>query len=165
MGTSKVLPSADWFRCRCQYDPESGAIRSNHGDIGRIRLRRDGYLDCHVKFKGKWTRMLAHRIAWLIVIGFWPSSVMDHKNGIRNDNRWSNFRLASQLDNAHNKKMHRNNRCGYKGVRCRNGKISARITINGKRISLGVFKTAGDAARAYENTAQRHFGEFATCRS
>lgn len=45
----------------------------------------------------------AHRLAWLYMTGSWPLGEIDHKNRIRNDNRWDNLREASRLTNEHNK--------------------------------------------------------------
>src|SRR5689334_17340092 len=35
-------------------------------------------------------RLYAHRVAWVIVKGRWPTQQVDHKNLRRSDNRWRN---------------------------------------------------------------------------
>lgn len=43
-----------------------------------------------------------------------------------------------------------------------NGKnFTARIVINGKRRSVGIFQTVREAALAYNQAARMHYGEFA----
>lgn len=47
-------------------------------------------------------RVMAHRIAWRIHYGEWPSAAVDHRDGNRSNNRISNLRLASSCENAAN---------------------------------------------------------------
>lgn len=51
----------------------------------------------------------------------------------------------------------------YKGVTfiARNNKYRARIVANDKRVHLGVFDSAKDAAMAYDTAARQHHGEYA----
>jgi hypothetical protein len=47
---------------------------------------------------------------------------------------------------------------GFKGV-CKGSKYSATITQNGKKIWLGIYPTAIEAARAYDAAAKKHYGK------
>ena len=49
----------------------------------------------------------AHRLAWLYVYGEWPKHFIDHKNGIRNDNRIKNLRDVSAKENSLNNNSRR----------------------------------------------------------
>lgn len=92
----------------------------------------------------------AGRIAWLYVTGAWPKQYIDHKNGIRDDNRWKNLRDVSHMVNQQNQRQpQRGNTSGFLGVHFHAGKYCANIRVNGKRISLGRFETAKDAAKRY----------------
>lgn len=57
----------------------------------------------------------------------------------------------------------KNNQTGVKGVSFHEklGRYQARIRVNGKRMSLGYFKTAEEAGIAYATAARNYFGEFA----
>lgn len=92
----------------------------------------------------------------------------DHKNGNGLDNRRCNLRPANKFQQAWNKGIHHHKKSkGCKGVsivKDRNGIPAywiARITVNKKRIYLGVFKNHIAASRAYIKAAKKYHGEFA----
>lgn len=88
---------------------------------------------------------------------------VDHINGITFDNRKSNLRLATNSQNSQNKGMRKDNTTGYKGV-CFDKeakKYQASIRYNGKKIYLGKYDNPVDAALAYNEAAEKYFGEFA----
>lgn len=91
---------------------------------------------------------------------------VDHINGNKLDNRKSNLRIASVQKNSFNRKKPQI-KCTsqYKGVlkRKNSTKWEARIKINNKAIYLGKYVHEIDAARAYNEAAQKYFGEFARC--
>lgn len=89
---------------------------------------------------------------------------VDHINGNRSDNRKCNLRIVSRKQNSLNVPARSSNSCfGYKGVSFdkRNSKYSARIVMDGKKIWLGYFESANDAARMYNFWAKDIFGEYA----
>lgn len=78
------------------------------------------------------------------------------------DNRHSNLRLCTTIQNSGNRRPNANGTSRYKGVvSTPGGKWSARIRINGKKTYLGTFTDELAAARAYDDAALEHFGEFA----
>ena len=92
-----------------------------------------------------------------------PHLWSDHINGNRLDNRRSNLRLVTPLQNGRNKVVARSNRMAsrFKGVAKRHNKWTAAIYPHGKRIHLGYFFTEEDAAHAYDRAARQYFGEYA----
>ena len=103
----------------------------------------------------------AHRLAFLLMQGEWPTNHVDHKVGIRHDNRWEQIRPATRLQNCVNARIAKSNTSGVKGVHWHVHKWQARITINGKRVSLGHFASKEEAAAAYQKAAKIYYGDFA----
>ena len=108
---------------------------------------------------------LAHRLAWLYMTGEWPKHLIDHKDGDKKNNRWENLREATPRQNGQNRGAQKNSKSGVKGVSWSllHGKWTARIKAGGVYRNLGYFSTIDAAADAYNEAAQRHFGEFAKC--
>lgn len=103
----------------------------------------------------------AHILAWFYVTGVWPTSKIDHRNGIKTDNWFDNLRLASSEQNAQNCQPHLDSLSGFKGVRPYRKRFAARIRVNGVSSHIGTFDTPEQAAAAYDSAAITHFGQFA----
>lgn len=107
---------------------------------------------------------LAHRLLWIVANGDIPDGFeVDHidMNGLNNS--ISNLRLASRKQNSSNKKAHRDNSSGFKGVSYfkQTGRWRARLRYEGKDINIGYFETAEMAALAYEEKQRELCKEFA----
>jgi hypothetical protein len=86
----------------------------------------------------------AHRLAWHHVTGEWPTSLLDHKNEQKADNKWDNLRLADKsLNSLNRRKPPANNTSGYKGVtfHAASGLWKASLVVQGKTHSLRYHKT------------------------
>lgn len=94
-----------------------------------------------------------------------PYDKVDHIDGNPLNNRKSNLRACNDAQNAQNSRRRINNKSGFKGVRYLKSKghiyITAKICVNYRHIHLGCFKTLEEAARAYNEAAKKHHGEFA----
>ncbi len=106
---------------------------------------------------------LAHRLAWFLVHGEWPSLPLDHINGVRDDNRLQNLRMADHSINMQNKRaaMSNNKSCGLLGVTWnkQHGRWQSKIMVRGVRHHVGLFDSAEDAHRAYlKKKRQLHEG-------
>lgn len=88
--------------------------------------------------------------------------IVDHLNGNPLDNRVANLRIVSKAENNRNRRSQHNATYRLKGVHLhRPGVWRAVIDADGKRHSLGVFKTPEEAAAAYDEAARRLHGEHA----
>jgi hypothetical protein len=88
---------------------------------------------------------------------------IDHRDRNGLDCRRKNLRAAGQAQNGANRGLQRNNRTGFKGVYWfrRDHCWTAQVQTRGRRRHLGYFSTPEEAARAYDDAAREHFGEFA----
>lgn len=88
---------------------------------------------------------------------------IDHKNHDTLDNRRCNLRFATGQQNLLNRRAHKDNRSGFKGVcwSSEKGKWKAEIQSQKVRKHIGYFETPEDAARAYDRHATVLHGEFA----
>ena len=148
----------EYLKSKVEYDPVNGyfsSVRTGHVYLAKCP---QGYI--LVKIDRKTYK--AHRIAFLYMTGKIPDEI-DHKNNIRDDNRWKNLREATRQQNVFNSPMHKDNAVGYKGVSYRKsrGHYKAIMKLNGKELYLGSFDNPEDAAKAYQEAALRYHGEFA----
>ncbi len=88
---------------------------------------------------------------------------VDHIRGLTLDNRRSELRICTHAQNQRNMRLPRSNKSGYKGVHFSKAaqKWQAGLRVDGKTLYLGVFADIIDAARAYNDAATKHYGEFA----
>jgi hypothetical protein len=88
---------------------------------------------------------------------------VDHVNGNKVDNRRANLRLATRSQNNRNKPLQGNNTSGFRGVAYHkpSGFWVARVFVNKRQTSLGCYRTAEEAAHAYDAAAREHYGTFA----
>lgn len=150
------------------YDRETGHLinrvdrgtRAYEGDRAGS-VRKDGYRVVGLKLSGKNKLFLEHRLIWLMETGEWPVGV-DHINGKQADNRWCNLREANQQENGGNRRISKNNKCGYKGVMQQKGsnKFKAQITFGGKVQYLGYYYSPEEAHEMYCRVAKVLFGDF-----
>lgn len=154
----------EYLKSVVSYDPETGIFTrlvatSSATKVGAIlgTQKSDGYLIGYVN--SKLYRM--HRLAWYYMTGYWPMVLIDHINGVKNDNRWCNLREATKIQNAYNLKMHKSNTTGFKGVVMIHAtKWKAQIREAGTVNHIGYFDSAIEAAKAYQKEAERLHGDF-----
>lgn len=135
------------------YNPETGWLtwRKFKGMLV-MPGQRAGSVDAHgyrvvnPKFEGKVTCNKEHRVIWLWMTGEWPKGQIDHINGVRDDNRWANLRVVTNLQNAQNRTKVVT-KTGLIGVSLRKstGRYEAHIKVDGKKMHLGYFDTPEQA--------------------
>jgi len=140
------------------YDSKTGIFtwrvrrggKARAGDVAGS-VRSDGYRAVKINSRN----YQEHRLAWLYIHGTFPSNQIDHINRIRVDNRISNLRLATNMENSWNTSA-----AGV-GFHKITGKYQAYIYVRGKHIHLGLFDTVEEAATIRRGAEQKYFGEFA----
>lgn len=145
------------FRWLVKRNSFSGGV--NPGDVAGTM--KDGYVQI-IANQRIWR---AHRLAWAIMTGELPAKGLeiDHINGVRNDNSWTNLRLVTRRQNNQNMGLSRRNVSGVKGVswNSRAGKWLANIKTKDRRVHLGYYSTVEEAAAARKAGEQAYHGEYA----
>lgn len=137
--------TADRARELFNYDPETGLFAWK--DTGRPAFTSrtaKGYPVGNADGK----KYYAHRMAWLITTGEWPTGQIDHINGVNDDNRLINLRDIPRAENQRNMKISTRNVSGIMGVYYieRLKKWGAYIRADGKSKYCGLYATKEEAA-------------------
>lgn len=151
-----ILP-VEKLRQLVHYCPDTGVFtrlvttspNAKKGDRCGNEPIQNGY--CLIRIAG--TQYKAHRVAWAYMTGEWPSGVIDHINGIKHDNRFTNLRDTSKSINRQNQRTVRSDNLssGVTGVSwCRHhNKWKAYIRVDGKLRHLKYCDSVDDAERVY----------------
>ena len=156
--------TVDQLRELLCFDPETGVFGWAKNWGGKRKGDPAGCLHPHgyvvIQVLGR--QHPAHRLAWIHVYGAWPSSELDHINGIRDDNRIANLRAASGTENNGNRRLTEKNKSGFKGVRKKSGRgWEAAIGFKREYFYIGTFRSPEEAGAARAEEARRLFGPFA----
>lgn len=151
------------LRDRLRYDSVTGALTWAH-DKGRAKAGQraeyavtHGYLGVAVTHEGKRYRFLAHRVAWLLATGDWPSGVIDHRDRNKANNSLDNLRDCTQSQNLARKLTpDRNLPRGvtFAGHTNKTNPYMAQLRSR----CLGYFATPELASDAYEKAFESEFG-------
>lgn len=131
------------------YDPKTGVFtwKVNTGPVkvGTIAgCFDDGYIRIRINKKMYYAQLLAY----LYMKGYFPEYLVDHKDGIGSNNKWSNLRHVTTSCNMQNTKIYNTNTSGFPGV-CKDGnKWKSSIKIKPKIINLGSYYNPLEAALA-----------------
>ncbi len=126
------------------YWATKGIIKAGN-NIGKAYTNHSGKSYMRVTIKQK--PYFVHRLIWLYMHGHFPTKGMDHINGNGIDNRLSNLREATCLENARNLRKYITNTSGSTGIKWieRLKKWKSVIFVNRKSIYIGIFKHKNDA--------------------
>lgn len=132
-------------------------------DVNKISDR--SWSQCERGYLHGWSKDL-HRCVYLhkYILDVVDSDIyVDHKDRNVLNNCKSNLRVCTAKENGRNRGVRRDNTSGFPGVRKekRTGRWTARITCDGKEISLGTYETFREAVFARCEGEKQYFGEFA----
>lgn len=129
----------------------SGPGLYEHGGTSLYAMRR-------ASVDGVMRTIKMHRLLFNASAG----AQVDHINGNGLDNRKANLRFVTHAQNMQNRKMHRNNSTGYKGVYWDENRLMFQsiICANGHKAHLGWFYCPEQAHAAYAEASKRLHGEY-----
>ncbi len=161
----RKLPSQETLREYFSYDPGTGLLTRN--ELPRSRFKSDLTYALHLKrdagkvvgsknargylfAKAGGTTYPVQRIVWALFAGPIPDGYyVDHINGVRDDNRFTNLRLVTWEGSQHNAKTRKDNSLGQKHIRqIRSGRYWVRLKHEGKQKSIGTYDTIEQAIAA-----------------
>lgn len=146
-----------------RYNPETGVFtwnsRCGQGKavIGAPAgwIARKGYR--RIEIDG--IAYMAHRLAFLYVLGKWPDNQVDHLDGNTDNNSWNNLADVDCATNMKRRKINKRNTSGCPGVAYnpKSGRWIVTIQSRGERHYLGTFTTK-EAAMARRLEAEQVLG-------
>ena len=145
------------------YDPDSGLfyrIRSRRTDcVGKVIGTKDSH--GYIQFGACGKKVLAHRVAFFLMTGAWPVAQVDHINGNKSDNRWSNLRSADMSGNCSYRESQKTSL--PRGVVKSGSKYMALIKnrLTGRKTTyLGTYDNIVSAISAFQCVSRIHYGSF-----
>lgn len=171
MTKAKALPPLELLDKLFDYQPELGIITYKVSVGKKIKagqkagtVTSNGYVAIAITINEKFYVFKAHRLIWYIMTRKDPCHLqIDHIDGNRLNNKFSNLRLATQTQNARNRGPNKKSKSGLKGAYWSKSQQTwtSQITINNKSIHLGYFLTPELAHMAYCKAAAELHGDFA----
>jgi len=148
---TKALPPIEVLRGLFCYEPETGRLLRGGREAGYIDNL--GYRRVSIGGKG----YQAARVVWALVTGHPPADEIDHIDGDRSNNRWSNLREATRSQQMWNTRILRSNTSGYRGVSFirAHKQWRAAISVNGKKVHLGYYQSPETAHEAFQAAAHK----------
>ena len=171
---SRPLPPVEYLHECFRYSPETGVLtwkerpREHFASVRGYRIfttqcagrpagskAKIGYLAIGLDY----TLYYVHRIAWVLHHGAEPVNLIDHVNGIKDDNRIINLRDVTRSGNARNAAKCQRNTSGHNGIYwdASERKWAAQIGVNKKKHYLGRYADIADAIAARQR-ANEQFG-------
>lgn len=176
----RSMPSQDIVRLYLDYNPKTGVVTKNK--LPRSAFKTDRAYNIHlsrdagkaVGSKSNNGYLFAmidgvtyplHRLIWVWMNGEIADDLyVDHRNGVRDDNRWDNIKeLVTMGQNKRNAAIRKDSMSGYKGVRLLpSGRFWARVTGPDQvQRSIGTYDTAEEAYQAVMKYNVETFGKYA----
>lgn len=160
--------TAERLREVIEYDPDTGIFTwrvSRPGCVaGRLAgtIKPEGYRQ--IEIDGRLYR--GARLAVLFMTGQWPPAgrLVDHKDGVRDNDRWENLRVVTPAQNAMNRRA--TTASGRVGVYpVKGGRWAATIWLDGRNRNLGTHESMKAASAVREAAERRYFGDYSRAAS
>lgn len=147
------LPTIDRLNELFSYCPDTGTLTrkittSPKTLAGTVAgYLNDGYINVVVDQR----TMRAHRVVWALYYGRYPENTIDHRDGVRSNNKIKNLRDITKAANCQNQRAAQaGNPTGLLGVHPRpSSRFQAVISVDGKNRYLGTYPTPEAAHEAY----------------
>ncbi len=155
-----IYVDADFVRHLLHYDPLTGVwtwmnplprSKMKRGDIAG-RLTNQGRRQIRISSGFYYSS----RLAWLYMTGKWPEDQIDHKNRIKDDDRWDNLREATQSQNSFNRSW-----CEVNGDLRGIAECGHQFSVNIGGKYLGLYPSLGEAKVARDEALRTMAGPFA----
>ena len=160
-----------------RYEPDTGLIywkKPTYKTGPKRKLDKpvgcyssNGYLKIPMNFNKHEWRIRAHRVAWYLYYGKVPSSILDHIDHNKTNNRIDNLRETNSSKNVRHSSIQKAKLKKYSeghciGVHKRRDNLKkpyrATYGINNKKMCLGYYTTMVEAAKARDMYAIEKFG-------
>ncbi len=140
--------------------PFRNGVTNIYEKIMRPSLSASGYLVTLFSKGGRNALAFNQSVHRLVAVAFIPNpnrySDVNHKNGIRHDNRMENLEWCNRRENVSHGFNRVKKSSKYIGVREKLGKWEASIWFNKKINYLGRFTTEKQASIAYKNALKKY---------
>ncbi len=145
----------DHLTANYTYDRENGQIINNRRGKAALSPNSGGYAKVMTwTNNGVRTNFKAHHVVWFFEYGEWPTSCMDHIDGTKRNNHYTNLRLVTSRENSNAYRMSAKSSSPYQGVSQHKGRkqfyTRIRVGEDSKQKYLGSFGCELEAARAYD---------------
>ena len=156
-GNMPKKPSQEVLDCltaNYTYDRDAGEVFNNRKGKPASGVNSSGYLIMGISINKKSVSLRAHHIVWFFEYGEWPTSCMDHIDGVKTNNHYTNLRLVTNRENTQAHYITQKSSSPYQGVTKdkRTGGFFSRIRSGegSKQTYLGYFACELEAASAYD---------------
>ncbi len=123
-------------------------------------VKANGYVTSRIRYNKKQREIKIHR--FIMNCNFGDKKIIDHKNGMKNDNRKCNLRFANKYSNRQNVIHRPNSTSGITGITFdkEKQKWRSRITVKRNVIHLGYFEDLKDAKMVRLDAQEKYFKDF-----
>jgi len=142
----------DHLTANYTYDRDAGEVFNNKTGKPSLSLNGSGYLRVSLFVGKKIFALRAHHVVWFFEYGEWPTSCMDHIDGVKTNNHYTNLRLVTHRENLQAYRKSVKSSSSYQGVTWAKNRLKWRsdIRVENKQMYLGLFTCELEAARAYD---------------